>query len=163
MTQDTTYRTQLVASDIELVTQVTRETGFFSAAEVEIARELCTLNVTQGEVSSGYYFLAQDAPDGIVAYACFGPIPGTETSFDLYWIVVSPALQGRGVGRRLIDAVEKHVLQAGGKRLYADTASRAQYAPTRAFYDCCGFDQVAFLDDFYADGDGKVIFVRKLA
>lgn len=156
------FRSQLQASDIELVTQVTRETGFFSDEEVDMARELATLNVTQGEVRSEYYFLVEDGPNGISAYACYGPIPGTRTSFDLYWIVVSPTLQGQGVGRALVHAVEQRVAAAGGRRLYADTSSREQYAPTRAFYERAGFEHAAFLDDFYADGDGKVIFVRKI-
>ncbi len=155
-------RSQLVESDIDLVTRVTRDTGFFSPEEVDIACELATLNVAQGEITSGYYFLVQDAPTAIAAYACYGPIPGTQTSFDLYWIVVSPTLQGKGVGRTFVQAVEHRVRTAGGKRLYADTSSRDQYAPTRAFYARCGFEQAAFLDDFYAPGDGKVIFVRKL-
>jgi GNAT superfamily N-acetyltransferase len=157
-----TYRSQLLHSDVELLVQLTKDTGFFSAEELEIARELATLNVTQGDVTSGYYFLLQDAPEGIVAYACYGPIPGSEISFDLYWIVVSPALQGKGAGRALIRAVEKCVGAAGGQRLYADTSSREQYTPTRAFYERCGFEQAASLQDFYAEGDGKVIFVRKV-
>lgn len=154
-------RSRLVESDIELVTHVTRATGFFSDEEVDIARELATLNVAQGEATSGYYFLVQDTENGIGAYACYGPIPGSQASYDLYWIVVSPTLQGNGVGRKLVQAVERRVSTAGGKRLYADTSSRDQYAPTRAFYHRCGFEQAAFLDDFYAPGDSKVIFVRK--
>lgn len=160
MKSHTSYRSQLVAGDIELVTRVTAETGFFSPAEVEIARELATLNVTQGEVTSGYYYLVQDMPAGIAAYACYGPIPGTATSFDLYWIVVSKSAQGQGLGRALLAAVIQRVRDAGGTRLYADTSSREQYAPTRAFYERCGFARAAFLEDFYAAGDGKVIFVH---
>jgi ribosomal protein S18 acetylase RimI-like enzyme len=162
MTTDFEYRSELVESDITLVTQVTRETGFFSPEELDIAQELVTLNVTQGAEKSGYFFLIQDEPDGIVGYACYGPIPGTQTSFDLYWIVVSPKVQGQGVGRALVRAVERHVVAKGGRRLYADTSSRSQYAPTRAFYERAGFEQAAYLEHFYSEGDGKVIFVRKL-
>jgi hypothetical protein len=34
--------------------------------------------------------------------------------------------------------------------------------PTHRFYERCGYRQAAFLEDFYAPGDGKVIFVRSL-
>lgn len=156
------YRTVLVPADADRIEAVTRATGFFSEEEVGIARELATANLEKGEVESEYYFLVQDSePDGAIdAYACFGPVPGSNVSFDLYWIVVAPSVQGRGAGRQLVSAVEERMLAVGGKRLYADTSSRAQYAPTRAFYQRCGFAQAALLEDFYDVGDGKVIYVK---
>jgi hypothetical protein len=54
-------------------------------------------------------------------------------------------------------------LSPGGARLYAETSSRPQYAPTRAFYRAAGFDPAAELPDFYAPGDGKVVFAKLLA
>ena len=51
---------------------------------------------------------------------------------------------------------------AGGSRVYVETSSREQYLPTRAVYERCGYHVGATLDDFYAPGDGKVIFVRVL-
>jgi ribosomal protein S18 acetylase RimI-like enzyme len=157
------YRSVLDVADVDLVEAVTRATGFFSEEEVGIARELAGENVNKGELASGYWFLVLDAPGAKVldAYACFGPVPGTKASFDLYWIVVSPSAQGRGVGRSLLAAVEERVRAMGGKRLYADTSSRAQYAPTRAFYERTGFVQVALLEDFYDDGDGKVMYLKR--
>ncbi len=157
------YRAVLTESDAGHIEAVTRATGFFSDEEVGIARELAEENLSKGEAVSGYYFLVLDAADnhGLDAFACFGPVPGTKTSFDLYWIVVSPGAQGRGAGRRLIDAVEKRIRAAGGKQIYADTSSRPLYAPTRAFYERTGFVQVALLPDFYDDGDGKVIYAKR--
>jgi ribosomal protein S18 acetylase RimI-like enzyme len=157
------YRSVLDVADVDLVEAVTRATGFFSEEEVGIARELADENVNKGELASGYWFLVLDAPgaNALDAYACFGPVPGTKASFDLYWIVVSPSAQGRGVGRSLLAAVEERVRAMGGKRLYADTSSRAQYAPTRAFYERTGFVQVALLEDFYDDGDGKVMYLKR--
>ena len=59
--------------------------------------------------------------------------------------------------------VERLVLSAGGRRLYAETSSRSQYAPTRAFYERCGYILDAEMRDFYAPGDGKQVYVRELA
>jgi len=50
----------------------------------------------------------------------------------------------------------------GARRVYADTSARPQYAPTRAFYEASGYAPTAFLEDFYAPGDGKVIYVKVL-
>jgi hypothetical protein len=46
--------------------------------------------------------------------------------------------------------------------VYVETSSRDQYEPTRRFYLKCGYRVDAVLEDFYAPGDGKVIFVKAL-
>ena len=51
---------------------------------------------------------------------------------------------------------------AGGTRIYADTSQRAQYNDTRAFYERCGYDIAAVLEDFYDRGDGKVIYAKSI-
>jgi hypothetical protein len=37
-----------------------------------------------------------------------------------------------------------------------------QYASTRAFYEDCGYRLEAVLADFYAAGDGKVVYCKSL-
>jgi hypothetical protein len=44
-----------------------------------------------------------------------------------------------------------------------ETAGRADYAPTRAFYEARGYRAAARLPDFYAAGDDQVIYVKALA
>jgi ribosomal protein S18 acetylase RimI-like enzyme len=53
--------------------------------------------------------------------------------------------------------------KAGAKHIHADTSSSDRYAPTRGFYQRMGFVEEARLPDFYAPGDGKVIYVKSLA
>ena len=50
--------------------------------------------------------------------------------------------------------------KAGAKHIYADTSSSDRYAGTRGFYQRMGFEEDARLPDFYAPGDGKVIYVK---
>jgi GNAT superfamily N-acetyltransferase len=136
-----------------------RATGVFSDAEIAIAEELATDRRTRGEASD-YRFLLADGPDGLAGYACFGPTPCTLSAWDLYWIVVHPRAQGQGLGRALVAAVLSAVRQAGGLRLYAETAGKPLYAPTRAFYAAAGFTLQAVVPDFYAPGDAKQIWLR---
>ena len=42
-------------------------------------------------------------------------------------------------------------------------SSRADYEPTRAFYLRVGYVEEARLRDFYARGDDKVFYVKRLA
>jgi GNAT superfamily N-acetyltransferase len=157
----TALRETLRAGDAEAVRSLVTATGMFNAEEVEIAAELVEETLRRGK-ASGYEFVMATESDRLVGYACFGRIAGTESSFDLYWIAVEPALQGRGLGQLLLARSEARVRDSGGGRLYVDTAGRAAYAPTRRFYDRAGYRVDATLADFYAPGDAKVIFVKTL-
>jgi ribosomal protein S18 acetylase RimI-like enzyme len=156
------FREEVKPGDRQAVGRLVHATGFFSEEEIGIAVELVEERLAKGD-ASGYFFLFAEEGNRLIGYACFGPIPGTVHSFDLYWIAVDPGEQGRGVGRKLMAMSEMLMAQRGGMHVYADTSSRPQYEPTRAFYLSCGYVQEAFLADFYEPGDGKVIFVKPLS
>jgi hypothetical protein len=68
-------------------------TGFFNAAEVELAANLVTERLTKG-LSSGYHFVLAERGANLVGFACYGPIYGTRDSFELFWIAVAPEAGG---------------------------------------------------------------------
>ena len=149
-------------ADSGAVAELVASTGFFSPDEQSIAVELVDETLDRGD-ASGYHFLFADADDGSLSgYTCFGPIPATTESFDLYWIAVSPRAQRQGLGSALLRESEAAIRRLGGKRVYIDTSGRAQYAPTRAFYASAGYAVAADLEDFYGRGDAKVIFCKPL-
>ena len=150
-----------LATDTDAVRALVGSTGFFSAAEVDIAAELVEEALSKRE-AGGYRFLLLELQEALVAYTCYGEIPGTAGSYDLYWIVVAPGYQGRGLGRWLLAETEARIDKLGGRLLYAETSSRPQYAGTRRFYTSRGFREAARLPDFYAPGDGKVIYAKSL-
>jgi ribosomal protein S18 acetylase RimI-like enzyme len=152
-------REELRAEDLAAIAELVRRAGVFSAAEVGIALEVAAAGLSGGE-ASGYRFLLCDAAAGLAGWSAFGPIPATAASYDLYWIAVDPAAQRRGLGSRLLAASEERVAALGGRRIYVDTSGRADYAPARAFYERHGYRRVATLDDFYAPGDPKLIYVK---
>jgi D-alanine-D-alanine ligase len=156
------YRDAPQGGDPAAVERLVAATGFFNDAETRIARELVEDRLRHGEVS-GYSFVFEDgAPGELLGYACYGPIDGTAGSFDLYWIAIAPHDQGRGRGRRLLTDVERRIRQRGGQRVWVETSSREQYEPTRAFYERCGYRRAAMLPDYYASGDGKIVYVKAL-
>jgi ribosomal protein S18 acetylase RimI-like enzyme len=155
-------RTRVDPADAASVAALVERTGFFTAEETAIACELVQEHLARGP-GSGYWFVLADEACRLAGFACFGPVPATRSSWDLYWIAVDPASQRQGLGRQLLAAVERAVTAAGGERLYADTSSRRQYVPTRHFYRATGFRLAAELPDFYAPDDGKLIFEKGLA
>lgn len=161
MGKDAAFRQEVRPEDRKAIERLVRTTGYFSCEECAIAVELVDERLAKGK-TSGYSFLFAEAESDLLGYTCFGPVPGTAHSFDLYWIAVAPHAQGRGLGRKLLAESERLMAGQGARRVYAETSSRRQYKPTHAFYLACGYIQEAFLSDFYAPGDGKMIFVKIL-
>jgi len=156
-----TFRYEVGPEDRETVRRLVESTGVFSRVEVDVAIELVEERLAHGD-KSDYYFVFAELDGRPAGYTCFGPVPLTESSFDLYWIAVDKSLQGRSLGRALLEETEKLIRQKGGRRVYIETSNRSQYAPTRGFYLRCGYGQAALLKDFYAPGDDKVIYAREI-
>lgn len=156
-----TFRGEVSPADVAAVRAIVASTGFFSPAEIDVAVELVQERLAKGDEST-YRFLFADDADHVVGYTCYGPIPCTASSFDLYWIAVHQEAHGRGIGRELMRRTQEAIIAAGGDRVYIETSSRPQYEPTQRFYLACGYREVARLADFYAPGDGKIIYERIL-
>ena len=141
------------------VREIVVSSGFFSKAEIEVAVELVQVRLNKG-IESGYHFLFAEEDKKVVGYSCFGPIPCTVESYDIYWIAVQEDLRRSGLGVELLKKVEEKIKEMGGKRIYVETSSREQYEPTRSFYSRCGYRKEATLKNFYSPGDDKVIYLR---
>jgi D-alanine-D-alanine ligase-like ATP-grasp enzyme/GNAT superfamily N-acetyltransferase len=161
-TPDILHRDEVGPADLDRVRRLVEATGFFTAAEVGIAVELVQERLARGP-ASGYEFVLAERAGELLGYACFGPVPGTRASYDLYWVAVAPGEQGRGVGRYLVAAAETAARARGGTRMYAETSARPQYEPTRRFYRAVGYTEAAYLPEFYAPGDGKLVYCRVLS
>lgn len=156
-----TWRDEPRPSDRKRVREIVVSSGFFSEAELEVAVELVQERLNKG-IESGYHFLFAEKDRQVAGYSCFGPIPCTEESYDIYWIAVEERLRGSGLGAEILKRVEEKIRERGGKRIYVETSSREQYRPTRAFYGRCGYRKEATLKNFYSPGDDKVIYLRVL-
>jgi ribosomal protein S18 acetylase RimI-like enzyme len=148
-------------SDADIVKDIVTSSGFFSRDELEVAVELVLERLNKG-LSSGYHFVFAEVGKEVIGYSCFGPIPCTTESYDIYWIAVQEKLRGSGLGREILERVERKISDMGGKRIYVETSSREQYSPTRSFYMRCGYKEESTLRDFYSPGDHKVIFLKVL-
>jgi ribosomal protein S18 acetylase RimI-like enzyme len=76
-------------------------------------------------------------------------------------MAVDPEAQGSGIGTALLLEMERRL--AGLARLIViETAGRADYEGTRAFYQSRGYSPVSVIPDFYAPGDDQVVFVKSV-
>jgi ribosomal protein S18 acetylase RimI-like enzyme len=156
-----TFRCEVRADDHDAVRRLVDSTGVFSDVEIDVAVELIDDRIKRG-AQSDYFFVFAEQDGRAVGYTCYGRIPLTTSSFDLYWIAVDKAMHGRKIGRALLEQTEELIRQSAGRQVYIETSNRGQYAPTRGFYLRCGYRQEALLKNFYADGDDKVIYAKEL-
>lgn len=113
--------------------------------------------------SSDYFFLgAFTAEEELAGFVCYGPTPGTDRTYDLYWIAVDPAVQGSGCGTILLNEVERRLTGQNARMVVVETSSRSDYGDTRGFYFQRGYVEAARARDFYAPADDRITYTKRL-
>lgn len=163
----------LVSRHRESVRGILAATRVFREDEVAVAIELFdsvygadaahTSFSVNPPASSDYFFLGAFTPEEELAgFACYGPTPGTDRTYDLYWIAVHPAAQGSGSGTILLNEVERRLKGLNARMVVVETSSRSDYGNTRGFYVRRGYVQAARARDFYAPADDRITFTKRL-
>jgi ribosomal protein S18 acetylase RimI-like enzyme len=112
---------------------------------------------------SDYFFLGAFTPEEELAgFACYGPTPGADRTYDLYWIAVDPAMQGSGCGTILLNEVERRLQGLNARMVVVETSSRSDYGNTRGFYIQRGYVEAARSRDFYAPADDRITYTKRL-
>jgi GNAT superfamily N-acetyltransferase len=152
------FRTKPRVEDAKRIREIIESTGFFHDYEIVVAVELLTERLAEGE--HGHYQFVFAEIDGVtVGYACYGLIACTKSGYDLYWLATHDDYRGKGIGKQILNEMYKHIKSLGGTAVYAETSEREQYAPTRHFYESCGYIKEAVMKDFYDIGDSKAVYV----
>jgi ribosomal protein S18 acetylase RimI-like enzyme len=137
----------------------------FRNDEVLVALELfdASLGVDTGVRDVDYAFVgAADADDRLIGFACYGPTPDTDRTYDLYWIAVDAACHSAGIGTTLLAEAEKRLRREAARLVVVETSSRPDYEGTRGFYLRRGYVEAARVADYYGPSDGRVIFTKRL-
>jgi ribosomal protein S18 acetylase RimI-like enzyme len=143
------------------VAAILASAGDFRDDEIDVALEL----FDESFLSPDYELVGVfDGEGELAGFACYGPTPSCDRTFDLYWIVVHREAQGSGAGTALLDEVESRLRErAGGARLLVvETSSRSEYDDARRFYGRRGYREAARVPGFYADGDDRITFTKRL-
>lgn len=134
----------------------------FTSQEIDVAMELVDIVLKNRDQKDYRASCFEEERDEVRGYLCYGPAPMTQGTFDLYWIVVDPDFQNRGVGSKLLRFLEDQVREAKGRMILVDTASIPSYAPAQRLYLRHGFREVARIADYYAEGNDRITFCKRL-
>jgi ribosomal protein S18 acetylase RimI-like enzyme len=139
------------------------EGATFRPEEVSCAIELLDAALARAEGNTYEVLVATgDDDDLALGYVCFGQTPMTESTFDLYWLVVSARVRGRGLGRALVGGFEEHLRARGGRTIRVETSSLEGQGGAVRFYEGTGFARAGVIPNFYRPGDDLVIFAKVL-
>lgn len=148
---------KLRPEDREQINNIILSIEIFSEEEKDIALEL--IDEAIAKPSQDYYnIFVYEIGDKILGYHCTGKRALTEGVFDMYWIVVDPNSQNKGVGKELLLHVENYAKERKGTWIIAETSSRDSYTPTRNFYLRNKYTIISEIRDFYSMNDNLVVF-----
>ena len=140
--------------------EIIRATGFFTPSEVAVAEELMDVYLEKPDQKDYHVVVVENDRKDTAGYMTWGPTPLTEGAYDIYWMAVSPAEQGKGWGKALIRWLEDEIRRRDGRIVVIETSSQPKYLRTRQFYIDLDYKEVARVPDFYRAGDDRVIYAK---
>lgn len=153
---------EVAHKDKETIESIIRSNENFTDEEKYCAAELLDFylrDITKGE----YLFVcAVDETDKPLGYICYGKTPFADNVYDIYWIAIEPAWQGKRIGQMLIKYLDGILKKNGARMVVVETSAQSKYNKTRSFYEKVGFSEASRVKDFYRVGDDKVIYIKRI-
>ncbi len=151
----------MTGEDKPAILKILQNTPEFEPDEVVIAEEVID-SYLEDLAGSGYHILVAEIGSSPVGYICYGPAPLTKGTWDIYWMAVDPKEQSRGLGKVLLLSAENNIKDNHGYLILIETSSKPGYEKTRRFHQSRGYNLICRISDFYAPGDDKLIFQKRL-
>ncbi len=149
-------------NDTRTLVEVTIRSGLFQHSDSPAVQAMFD-EFHANRAVHGHQILCLEAGGEIQGLVYFAPREFAEGVWEVLMIAIEGRLQRRGLGGELLLAVERHARTERGRLLLVETSSRPDFDSTRSFYRKHGYRMVAEVPDYYADGDGKITFIKRLA
>jgi GNAT superfamily N-acetyltransferase len=137
------------------------DTGIFTPGEIDVAMELIDIVLKDPNQKDYQIVCVVSEEDQLLGYLCYGIAPMTQGTIDLYWIVVDPSFQGKGVGSKLVAYLEVVAKGMNGRMILVETSSIPSYDKTLTFYARKGLRRWQGFD-YYSPGNEDYILLQKI-
>jgi ribosomal protein S18 acetylase RimI-like enzyme len=145
-------------TDRERIREVLEDVSAFTPEEISVGMSLVDETLNGGTV---YHFLvAADEHDTAVGYICYGQVPMTSGTWDIYWIAVSKRFQRSHIGAMLLRGAEDEIRSGHGRLILIETSTKPSYRSPRKFYQRMGYHVSARIAQFYSERDDKLIYSK---
>ncbi len=149
--------------DAPAIERLATGTGVFTPDEIRVVNEMLDgFFDPQPRDDHTFLIYRNGNPNDVAGFACYGPTPLTDGVWDLYWICVDRATQRHGIGSELLKRIEQQLCSQNARAIFLETSDSDAYATAREFYSRHGYECIAHIPDFYAVGDGKVLYRKDL-
>jgi len=155
------YKNTCDFNDRTQLEKIIRSSGYFNEEETTIALELIDDSLKHQD-KSDYKLLIIEDENQILGYSCYGRIPFTQSSYDLYWIVIDDKYRNLGIGSLLLTKTEENIKLLGGNQIYIETSGLPLYTSTVEFYLKNKYEIAARFKNFYSEGNDKIVFVKRI-
>ena len=117
-----------------------------------------SLSGAQLEIGNGAFLVAYLDQ---VAVGCGAVRRLDETNAELKRMYVAPSVRGRGIGRALVEALEREARLLGVTGIVLETGTRL--APARKLYEAMGYARIPLFGEYLSSPDTSVCFGKSLA
>ena len=138
---------------------------FVSSAAMASPSGFCPMSLglsLSTKIASGHQILTCDEGGTLLGIAYFAPKEFTDRVWELMMIAVDAPRHRQGIGSRMLQAVEDAVRDVNGRLLLIETSDKSSFERTWLFYRKHGYTEVAHIPDYFADGDGKASFIKRI-
>jgi len=142
--------------DLSFLIDVVDTSGLFPG---EMLIDMIESNLNDDSSTQHWITYETDKP---VAVAYFAPEQMTTGTWNLYLIAVHTDQQGFGIGTQLMNYVESFLKSKGERIIIVETSDLEEFELTRKFYQGLNYQKEAHIREFYDEGEGKVVFWKKL-
>lgn len=148
---------KIIKEDLNGLKEVLNSIDLFPA---EILGDMMSDYFENPETNDIWFTTIQDEKP--VAIGFCAPEKLTEGTYNLYAIGIRSDLQGKGIGRTMMNYIENELKNQGQRILIVETSGTDDFRLTRKFYENLNYIHEATIRDFWSEGDDKVIFWKKL-
>lgn len=149
------------SDDLPFIVKIAEDIGTFTEQEIECLRvDLSTFIKENSDREAIDHAFVLRVGNEIAGLRFYGPLPMTDRSWMLFWILIAPKFHGKGYGRVLLERTEKQVRKFSGRLLLIETADSQAFTAARSLYNRCHFEMTACIPQFYDNIQGKCIFTK---
>ncbi len=133
---------------------------YFYERDIEKAKENY-MKYTKGQLNDSLFLVATEGSQVLGVTGAIGRLDADQVYY-LASFAVHRESRSKGIGRKLLSALENELQRLGARLLFTETSTASYCDETRAFYQACGYSEVAVIEDYWTKNDTLSIYLKRL-